>query len=645
VSVTNALGAFIPSYNGGTEVITAISNPNNTRVEFAYFPSANLAHRDRLQTLTHTKVGGPVISRSDFTYNVNGQIATLQQQLDTAAPEVFELAYDKVDQLLSAVKKTTGGSPTVLKQFDFAYDALGNRRFTRLTVPGGAPAETSLTYSNNNLNQLVRRTDKTVKFIGTVSDNVTPGANVEVTINGAKAIRSGASFEGHAIAENNHVVTVKATDVAGNTRTTNYRLKNQTATGEDKVHTYDLNGNLISVVTTSGAGTSSELYEWDAAYRLAATERRNGSALLSRSEFVYDGLGRRVEIREKNSSGVVTSTKRFVWVGNDLCEERDAGGAVTRQFFPQGEMRGVTKYFYTRDHLGSVREVLDTSGNTVARYDYDPYGVRSQLSGTFVCDFGFTGHYLHQPSALYLALFRAYDPVTGRWISRDPIGELGGINLYLYAANDPFNLIDPYGLDWTENAIINALTHPSVVNFFAGLGDGVSFGLTDKFRDTYGLNDQVDKCAGLYKGGLVAGTALGASIPGGQVARAAGGANRVVFGTAKSGLYKFAGHSGRGYVGQSGNVARRLSQHGRTGKLPSGNRVVTYEVKGGKLARERAEQQMINRHGGLNNLENKVNPLGGRPELYHYVPTVGEAAAGAAGVGAGIGARRAAGCP
>ena len=53
--------------------------------------------------------------------------------------------------------------------------------------------------------------------------------------------------------------------------------------------------------------------------------------------------------------------------------------------------------------------------------------------------------FLHQPSGLYLTPYRAYDPYSGRWLSRDPAGEPGGFNLYGYVREDPVNNVDPDG--------------------------------------------------------------------------------------------------------------------------------------------------------------------------------------------------------
>jgi RHS repeat-associated protein len=143
---------------------------------------------------------------------------------------------------------------------------------------------------------------------------------------------------------------------------------------------------------------------------------------------------------------VVTSTKQFIWVGNRIAEERDANNNVLRRFYPQGEQISGTSYYYTRDHLGSVRELVDSANAIRAQYDYDAWGNRTKLNGDLDSEFGYTGHYFHQQSGLNLALFRAYDSMTGRWLSRDPIGERGGPNLYGYVGNDPLNLIDPLGL-------------------------------------------------------------------------------------------------------------------------------------------------------------------------------------------------------
>ena len=84
----------------------------------------------------------------------------------------------------------------------------------------------------------------------------------------------------------------------------------------------------------------------------------------------------------------------LLWCGLALCEERSAaGGTVNKRFFGGGEQIGATNYFFTRDHLGSVREMTDEMGGIKAGYDYDPYGRRTSSPGGLEADFAFTGHY------------------------------------------------------------------------------------------------------------------------------------------------------------------------------------------------------------------------------------------------------------
>jgi len=148
---------------------------------------------------------------------------------------------------------------------------------------------------------------------------------------------------------------------------------------------------------------------------------------------------------EKNN-GVVTSDRRFIWCGLTICEERDSTGAVVRRFFSRGVQDTQESYFYTRDHLGSVRELSDSSGVLRARYDYDPYGRATKISGEKDSRYTFTGHFQHLETGLVLAPFRAYDAEIGRWLSRDPIGLIAGANPYAYANGGPVKFRDPLGL-------------------------------------------------------------------------------------------------------------------------------------------------------------------------------------------------------
>ena len=111
-------------------------------------------------------------------------------------------------------------------------------------------------------------------------------------------------------------------------------------------------------------------------------------------------------------------------------------------------------YFYTADHLGSVREMVDNSVTVRARYDYDPYGRRTKLSGDLDSQFGFTGFFFHSTSDLNLTLYRAYDTeVQGNAIIRPGEADAGliaplpgeRVGLALATDGNPFyGVISPF---------------------------------------------------------------------------------------------------------------------------------------------------------------------------------------------------------
>lgn len=225
-------------------------------------------------------------------------------------------------------------------------------------------------------------------------------------------------------------------DPAGNRLAEQFGSSNETATY-----------NALNQISTTTAPGGSRTNEWDAKDRLVAVNEGN-----LRTEFTYDGMDRMVSIRQL-TNGVEASFRRFVWCDDALCEERDASGEITKRFYRQGVKLETSpnngRYYYTRDHLGSIRELIDASGEVRARYAYDPWGRRDLLTGDVEADLGFAGMFRVAEAGLEITRFRAYDPALGRWLSRDPLPlaeEEEGPNLYAYVQNDPVNRLDPLGL-------------------------------------------------------------------------------------------------------------------------------------------------------------------------------------------------------
>jgi RHS repeat-associated protein len=217
---------------------------------------------------------------------------------------------------------------------------------------------------------------------------------------------------------------------------------------QNGVSIYTATYNGLNQINTSTAPGASRTNEWDARNRLVAV-----NAGSTRTELNYDGISRLHSIR-KLTNGVQASLRRFVWCDNDLCEERDASGAIiTKRFFNQGMKieagAYVGSYYYARDHLGSVRELTDSGGSVRAHYSYDSFGRRTRVAGDIEADHGFAQMFSAPEAGLSLTRFRAYDAELGRWLSRDPMqgAEMTeGPNLYAYVRNNPVNVTDPLGL-------------------------------------------------------------------------------------------------------------------------------------------------------------------------------------------------------
>ena len=372
--------------------------------------------------IAHTGPGGVAVSVFGYGYDVGGSITrwTQSQPFHTVEPmSAWTIEQDAADQLTGVSVEGRAAGRQV-----FSYDLAGNR----LTAQSGNATSTT---AYNALNQITGISGGgRLRFSGTTSE----AANVSVQGRAARMLDDKTFTADAEVVPGVNTIPVVATDGNGNRRTNNYQVT--VPSGATRAFVYDGNGNLLD----DGERT----YQWDAKNRLIEAKRGADTW-----QWSYNAFDQRVS---EKKNGVVT--KRWVWAGvNQPAEERDAAGNVTRRFYPQGEQAGATKFYYTKDHLGSIREVLGANGTVVSSSRYDAWGVRTTQGAQDAASFGFTGHLEHKELGLVFTLYRAYDPVTGRWLSRDPIGEEGGINLYGYVSNRPVNLWDPLGLspsDWWD---------------------------------------------------------------------------------------------------------------------------------------------------------------------------------------------------
>src|SRR5690606_4202979 len=183
----------------------------------------------------------------------------------------------------------------------------------------------------------------------------------------------------------------------------------------------------------------------------------NGSTTI---DYVIDGLGRRIG---KRVDGVLTH--RWLYLdGLRPIAEIDAAGNLTefvyaRGLAPEYMIRGGETFRFVKDHLGSVRLVVNAAtGDIVQRLDFDAWGRVLTDTAPGLQPFGFAGGHHDPDTGLVRFGARDYDPDTGRWTAKDPLGFAGGdTNLYAYAGGDPVNFVDSAGTSAEDATQADAL--------------------------------------------------------------------------------------------------------------------------------------------------------------------------------------------
>ncbi len=403
------------------------------------------------QEIALTAVFGPA-TLSGTLFNVNQQYIGRRQDPNTAGGGGhFKGAIDEVRLYgrvltLAEIQSRIQQGPAV----QFAYDALSRR--TAMTLPNG----TQTTYSYDPASQVTQILHQLTATAAQINQAAYAyngvGNRTQLTD------RRGAQAFGYdpldRLTSASHpllgTAQAFAYDPVGN-RTTGgavVNVGNQLTADANFAYQYDDNGNLTRK-TLLATGNFTQ-YTYDAENRLIKVEEfaAGASTPAATSTYRYDGLGRRIE---KIGNGI---TRRYVYDGEDILIEYDGSNVLQARYThgpgidePIAVTKGGSTFFYHQDGLGSVTDLTDSAGATAKSYSYDAYGNILESPGTVDQPYTYTGREFDSESGLSYYRARYYDPSTGRFLQKDPIGFNGGdFTLYAYARGNATNRSDPFGL-------------------------------------------------------------------------------------------------------------------------------------------------------------------------------------------------------
>ena len=516
VQNTNELGlSRIYAYDA-MDNLTQMTNRNGLIRQFTY---DNLDRRTSEQWLSDATVSDTISYRYDALGRQDQVRTTTTDNNNTVTVSNNTYTFDQLDRVTSSSNELTADIPTVV--FDYSYDAVYNRTRTTDTIAGTLSGQTDYTYDALDRMTRIRQSGN-----GVQTKRVDMSYNVASELKSLR--RFGGSTGNRLVALTNynydgtgrltqmtHVSPMapvsayvlsydaanRLTRQASPTGTADYSYDARdqltgttyTAGQEDEAYSYDANGNRTNAgyqtevnnrVTSDGTfnyayddegnlirrtdtrnGIVREL-EWDHRNRLVSVTDRDGTDVVRRVSYVYDGMNRRIrKVVDLDGDGAgAATTENFVYDGANIALVFDEAGVQTHRYLHgpgidqilADEVDSTETRWMLTDHQGTVRSVL-TEGSPVANHiTYDSFGnVVNQTNESITTRFGYTGRELDPETGLMYNRARYYNPQIGRFISEDPIGFMAGdANLYRYVFNSPTNFTDPTGLVSTANELV-----------------------------------------------------------------------------------------------------------------------------------------------------------------------------------------------
>jgi RHS repeat-associated protein len=396
--MTDSTGSHTYTYGNLDELLsvtTTYTGLAGKTISYSYYPDGS---RESMSTPSGTfdysydaagriaSMTNPFSETTSWTYQNNDLLQT--QTLANGATTSY--TYNTLGQVTRLLNEIGGN--TVSDFSSIGYDGVGNRTSVTASVPGATSLDGTTTYSYDNKNQI---TQESSTRISGFTDNF-----------GYDSAGNPTSFKGVTKAYNsNNQQTGTGFSHDGNGSPTSYNGTTLTFSPEN---------HLTAFGTTLTAGyTGDTLRAW----------KQNSSG---RTYFLYDET---TPIIELDNSGAVIATNSFT-----------PQGLVSRR-------EGTTDEFYSFDPEGNIAQRSDDSGSVLSDSIFSVHG--APLGSTVLDLFGYraqSGYVTDTETGLQLLTERYYDSSTGRFLTPDPIGYGGGVNLYGYVSNNPENAVDPDGL-------------------------------------------------------------------------------------------------------------------------------------------------------------------------------------------------------
>lgn len=413
--------------------LASVTDAGGTQISYVY---------DVRGLLSAVAIGQRQIA--NYNYDSRGNVTSLTYHTQ-GGDMVTNFGYDQLTR--PTQYSLTNTQNQSIFQHAYTYDPEGNRLQTSESVlQDGAQLQRTIAYSYDTLNQLTG-----------INYSTYPG-DTDIAIeydqwgNRTRMV-SPRMDRAYTYAQNNDELT--SVSLNNNRARTTY--------------TYDQSGLLINEINTRNNRTlSQKTYTWDAENKLAGVQTTPGANAhqaqglpgYTNATYVYDFEGNRVV-----KDGVMGKTV-YLYDSTGLRNELDESGAITKTMVyglgPIAQVQGNSVTFMFRDVLGSTLYLSDDAGVIVRELEYDPFGNAIGSIGAGEVSQQFTGKEYDEEVGLNYFIGRYYDPLLGRFISRDSFGGVDGNsitrNRFTYVNNNPFAYVDPTGHEAKKvvGAAINA---------------------------------------------------------------------------------------------------------------------------------------------------------------------------------------------